>query len=222
MAINGPYPPIEYTPAEMVRQEELVKLGREFAREMRDVGNRYALKGGTALVLTVGLPRPSMDLDFEGETAIRQRQVVKRALKRAFPGKRYRVGFDWLRIGKLEITRPRRLWGPRETMDLDYRYTGAADNNPVVVPIEACTDYKGITTYKPEPLVHKKLETLVGSSPRELPRDIYDAGWLVTHRPELVGTANEEKLKIWINSKTPGQVKRYSFTASSPSVDGPR
>ena len=37
---------------------------------MRRQGNPYALKGGTALRFTLGLPRPSVDLDFEGEKAI--------------------------------------------------------------------------------------------------------------------------------------------------------
>lgn len=47
--------------------------------------NPCALKGGTALRFRMNLPRPSTDLDFEGDNRVRVRQSLKRALQRAFP-----------------------------------------------------------------------------------------------------------------------------------------
>ena len=43
---------------------------------MNDAGNDTALKGGTALRFELGLPRPSTDLDFEGNDAIKVRKTV--------------------------------------------------------------------------------------------------------------------------------------------------
>ena len=55
-----------------------------------------------------------------------------------------------------------------------------------------------IAMYKPEELVNRKLATLIGREPREKPRDIYDAGWLMTERPELIGDTDRTKLHEWL------------------------
>ena len=60
--------------------------------------------------------------------------------------------------------------------------------------------------YKPEELVHRKLATLIGREPREKPRDIYDAGWLATERPKLIGDTDRTKLHEWLHNCSPAKV----------------
>ena len=129
------------------------------------------MKGGTALRFTLGLPRPSMDLDFEGEKPIWLRWTVKKAIKTAFPGERYRVGFDLTRVGTIPIRPPRKRAGRTPNLGIDYRETGSMNDMPECIPLEACTQHEGIQIYKPDALVHRKLATLIGPSPREKARD---------------------------------------------------
>ena len=66
MVEQGGYPEIPFKPHEVEREKRLKALGRKFQELMDEQGNDTALKGGTALRFKLGLPRPSTDLDFEG------------------------------------------------------------------------------------------------------------------------------------------------------------
>ena len=170
-----PYPKIDFSGAEQFREWELRKIGRAFAKEMEELGNPYALKGGTAMRFLLDVPRPSMDLDFEGERRIWVRRHVKRALRTAFPNTRYSVACDFMRTGEIGITPPKDHKSSGLRLSVDYR-DSAFEDVPTRIPLENCTRYDGIVIYKPDELVHRKLQTMVGPNARYKPRDIYDAG----------------------------------------------
>ena len=69
-------PEIPFEPHDTEREQRLKVLGQKLQQLMNDAGNDTALKGGTALRFELGLPRPSTDLDFEGNDAIKVRKTV--------------------------------------------------------------------------------------------------------------------------------------------------
>ena len=207
MEITEAYPRIPFQETDRKREAELLKLAKAFGAEMRRQGNPYALKGGTALRFTLGLPRPSVDLDFEGEKAIWLRLTVRRATRNAFPNERFRVGWDLTRVGTIAI-RPPPNRSDQTGIGIDYRETSSLKDAPTRIPSEKCRVHEGITVYDGQELVHRKLQTLIGPEPREKARDIYDAGWLVNERPELIRADDRRKLRRWLDSKTPRGIEQ--------------
>ena len=214
-----PYPKIDFSAAEQFREWELRKIGRAFAKEMENLGNTYALKGGTAMRFLLNVPRPSMDLDFEGEQRIWVRRHVKRALRAAFPNTRYSVSYDFMGTGEIGITPPKDHKSSGLRLGVDYR-DSAFEDVPTRIPLENCTQYDGIVIYKPEELVHRKLQTMIGPNARCKPRDIYDAGWVATTHPELVRDDDARELKNWITSRTSKQIQDLKTALAEDQVTG--
>ncbi len=161
-------------------------------------GNPCALKGGTALRFTMALPRPSTDLDFEGDNRVEVRKSLKRAVQRAFPQERYRIGRDWGLRGMVTVqTRPPKRADATKIM-IDYRLTGTFTGMPGKTPLEKTVTHGGIRIYETRELVRRKLQTITGESPRVLPRDVYDAGWIANTHPELIEHDDKKKLKQWL------------------------
>ena len=106
------YPSIPFNKDDRIREETLQKVGRAFQAEMDAQGNPCALKGGTALRFSLGLPRPSTDLDFEGDNRVEMKKSLKRALRNALPGEKYQIGLDWGKLGT--ITLRRAGWSKRD------------------------------------------------------------------------------------------------------------
>ena len=52
-------------------------------------------------------------------------------------------------------------------------------------------------------LAERKLHTVIGENARRKPRDLYDAGWVVHERPELIPNESAKKLKEWMAGLTP-------------------
>ena len=219
MSADTRYPHIPLNEGERRRETELLKLAQAFANEMRRQGITYAMKGGTALRFTLGLPRPSMDLDFEGERPMWLRRAVKRAARKAFPGERYRVGYDLTREGTIPV-RPPRKRGDDPGLGVDYRESGSMKGIPERIPLQACTFYKGVVVYNADELPHRKLQTLIGEEPREKARDIYDAGWLVTERPELIREDDREKLERWLAAKSPADIELLKERVRDDAITG--
>ena len=69
---------------------------------------------------------------------------------------------------------------------------------PARTPLELTELRDGIRTYKPNELVRRKLQTIIGETPRVLPRDVYDTGWIATVHPELISREDAQKLKDWM------------------------
>lgn len=161
-------------------------------------GNPCALKGGTALRFALGLPRPSTDLDFEGDNRVKVKKSVKRALRKGLREEKFKVGIDWGKLGTIKLRRSGWSRRGRPELKIDYRLTGTFTGMPAKTPLEKTEVRDGIRMYKREELVRRKLQTIIGDSPRVLPRDVYDAGWLATTHPELIARNDAYKLKEWV------------------------
>lgn len=202
------YPEIHSTALEARRHEMLKTLGRAFQSEMDKQGNPCALKGGTALRFQIGLPRPSTDLDFEGDKRINVRRAIVGATAAAFVDTRYRIGINWLFRGAVEV----RIWDQKEKewlpTKIDYRRTGTMPTMPAKVPLDKCERLHGMNIYNDTELVRRKLPTVIGLNPRRKARDIYDAGWLVTTHPALISVEDSTKLKAWIENMSPERQRR--------------
>ena len=193
------YPKIPMTSGEEERERSMKKLGAGLQAEFNGTGNNAALKGGTGLRFEIGLPRPSTDLDFEGDDKIRVRRLVKKVLKEAFPGKRTRVGPNWGRRGTVKIAIENEAGTGWIKMKVDYRQAGSMPGMPDKVPTAKCEVTHGICIYRGGELAHRKLNTITGEKPRMKARDIYDAGWLAAERPDLIDSEDRRKLKDWLN-----------------------
>ena len=185
------YPRIPFTPNETKREEHLKTLGRAFQKLMESIGNNTALKGGTGLRFQIGLPRPSTDLDFEGDERINVRRAVKKALKLAFGERAYKIGWNWLKRGGVEI-RPTQAGRRGDASKIDYQKMGSFPDMPLKVPMGKTERRDGINIYNEKELVHKKLGTMIGPGrTRQRARDIYDTGWLVNEKPELINQGGQ-------------------------------
>ena len=197
------YPRIPFTPNETKREEHLKTLGRAFQKLMESIGNNTALKGGTGLRFQIGLPRPSTDLDFEGDERINVRRAVKKALKLAFGERAYKIGWNWLKRGGVEI-RPTQAGRRGDASKIDYQKMGSFPDMPLKVPMGKTERRDGINIYNEKELVHKKLGTMIGPGrTRQRARDIYDTGWLVNEKPELINQGDRQLLKEWMEQLTP-------------------
>ena len=154
MVEQGGYPEIPFKPHEVEREKRLKALGRKFQELMDEQGNDTALKGGTALRFKLGLPRPSTDLDFEGNESIRVRKTVKKAVALAFPDGGYKVGWNWKAlIGTVAIHDTPRRDSPATTQ-IDYRRMGTYPDMPPKVPMHETRRIDGIAIYDDAGRVH--------------------------------------------------------------------
>ena len=169
---------------------------------MDQARNPCALKGGTALRFQTELSRPSTDLDFEGDRRVSVRKTLVKAMAAAAPDGPYRIGRDFLWRGTVAMTVHDAQAGDVRSA-VDYRKTGSRSGMPDKVPLERCERVRGINIYTPSELVNRKLHTIVGAQPRQLARDIYDAAWIVSERPDLLQQADAAKLREWIENVTP-------------------
>ena len=123
---------------------------------------------------------------------------MKEAVKIAGLHKKYRVGRDWKLTGTVAL---HLRWGtPKDAgtkSKIDYRYAGQYPGGPSRTEIEKALRHNGVMVFRPVHLVHKKLQTLIGDRSRQKARDIYDAGWVVNEKPELLARPDIERLKNW-------------------------
>ena len=215
-----PYPTIIITESEHRRENILKRIGAAVQAEMDRRGNPCALKGGTALRFTLGLPRPSTDLDFEGDHGVNIRKALTKALATAFPSDRYWIGHDPFWRGTVRV----RIWDGRHAgwldATVDYRRTGSRANMPAKVPLDRCERLHGMNIYAGPELVHRKLATMVGERPRRAARDIYDTGWIATEHPELIGPEDAEKLQSWLSNLGPPETDELKTRLQREEVTG--
>ena len=190
---------IEATDYERRRMEMLRVLCRGITVAMRDAGVPAALKGGTALALLYGLPRPSTDADWEGDRAVRPRSLVEGAFAGDARWRVGRVDWNWLWRGSVGFRVVDRESGLLIGSKLDYRVTGTMPGMPERVPKDRVRTINGIDSYEIGTLASRKLQTVIGEKPRGLPRDWYDAAWLVQRYPEAVSREDASKLVVLRN-----------------------
>ena len=103
---------------------------------------------------------------------------------------------------------------------VDYRRTGTRAGMPDKVPFDRCERVRGINIYTDADLVRRKLVTVVGPRPRQKARDIYDAAWVVSHRPELVLPDDAAKLRQWLDGLIPRAREELQRRLRSEEVTG--
>ena len=192
-------PPIPFTNAEVRREAFLWRLAAAWQEQMTILRNPCALKGGTGLRFQAQLPRPSTDLDFEGDGRIRFRETLTKAATAAAGAQAHRVGPNYLWKGTATV---RVLDATAGWLNgtVDYRRTGSRSGMPDRVPLDRCEQVRGIIIYTARELVTRKLQTVIGKRARQKARDIYDAAWIVSERPDLVGPADAKKLQQWVET----------------------
>ena len=127
------------------------------------------------------------------------------ATRAAFPGQKASIGWDWLKRGTVAIAIRDNDTGKWIDTSLDYRKAGSRESIPSRIDLDKCRPVHGMNVYRDRDLVERKLNTLVGSSARHKPRDIYDAGWLVHKHPELISEKQSAGLKSWLAKLSPEQ-----------------
>lgn len=218
MGVMPPYPKIPFTPEEVTRDEDLKRIGRAYQAKMDRQDNPCALKGGTALRLKIGLPRPSTDLDFEGDGPVNLRRSVRNAIEQAGLTNKYRVGVNWGWRGTVRIRPARAGLASSGPTRLDYRRTGTKPNMPERVPLDRCERVDGILIYTDDELIRRKLATVAGDKPHRKARDIYDAGWIVTEHAGLISVHECRALKKWMASATRAAVNQIKGRMRRDSV----
>lgn len=173
--------------------EKVLRLGRVLDQVGRHpfLGERLALKGGTALNLFFGAqaPRLSVDLDFnyvravEREEMIRDKGEVERALRLVTEGEGYRLQGDLREHagGKIYLNY-RNALGTADRIELDVNFLYRVTLQPIVEQDGWTADpdfaYRARLVGLEEILAGKLLALV----DRGAPRDLYDAAGLPAGR----------------------------------------
>ena len=173
--------------------EMLDELARTVSETLKEERIIHALKGGSALRMCYGLPRPSDDLDFEILTYTNAKEVVRKAIAKMPDWERVEdadVGPGWFRMRH-------RGTGREHTTKVDCITAGAFPGESREMRQDQITTVEGVSTFAIEELAKKKLLTIIGDVPREQARDIYDVAWLLETYPEHIGTDSLNKVHRW-------------------------
>lgn len=187
---TGIRPPVLKETAEQTALYRLlIPLAAALDAETKDRGHRAAMKGGTALKLTLGLTRPSTDIDFDTSFPDRMAlSVVRGAVARR--NERWQSARVWQRL----VTRLARPGNTRvEVKDtktgtslrtrVECRQFGTMPGNERGYRPHEIIRVEGIDIYDRRALIDRKLGAIIGPSPRSKARDVYDLVWLrAVHR----------------------------------------
>ena len=188
----------------------LVDLGQGFCEEAAKERADVALKGGTALKISLGLGRPSTDLDFEGTMRARRAlRIAKGAAKRIEDRwteiRITRKAWRWLLSpGTIEVSATERSTGRRVQTKIDYRSMGSRRGIPEKFEGDDTEVKKGIRIYKPDILVERKLAALIGPTKRRAARDGFDALWLRREAKQHMSPAQQRGVEQWATQAGPG------------------
>ena len=201
---------IDPTPEEEAVWRLLLDMGRAFSEEAAQRNVNVALKGGSGLKLSLGLERPSTDLDFEGTMGNRgalgmARHAAKRMGERWENVRIWRKGWRWvLSPGTIEVSAREKATGRQVRTKIDYRAMGSRPGIPKEFEPNDTEMLSGIRIYKARPLVERKLHALIGPGARRAARDGFDAWWLRRHAPEHITAEEGLALDRWEQTVLPG------------------
>ena len=192
-------------------------MGRAFSEEATQHNVDVALKGGSGLKLSLGLERPSTDLDFEGTMGERgalrmARHAAKRMSARWENIRIWRKGWRWvLSPGTVEVSAREKATGRQVRTKIDYRAMGSRPGIPKEFDPNDTEMLSGIRIYKARPLVERKLHALIGPGAREAARDGFDAWWLRAHTPEHITAEEGIALDHWEQRVLPNGEKHEDW-----------
>ena len=208
-------PPIIPTKGEQALMDMLTFVARRLSTHQMLRGSPagqapIAVKGGTGLALGLGLTRPSTDLDIDVSKRNLTQPVLADAvhdiLQKApnITVERCDVkqhGHGYMRLWVHADGISRRL---ETKIDMQVCDGGRGhpkwEPRPTGINPDHVTLTNGMSIYKPEFLIPKKLNTLIGARARRKARDIYDAAWILCHYPDAVPKQSLERLQTFAAS----------------------
>ena len=174
------------TPQEDAQQRLLKSFARAASEVLTNENIPHALKGGTALQIGYGLPRPSTDADFEGDTRVNPKVLTRKAFKAQTEYELRGLGVNWLRRGSIKIYAQQRTTGQNIQFEFDYRVSGTLPGMDLRVPMDRTIVRHGIRMFDLPTIADRKLNALIGEKPREQPRDVFDAAYLTQRYPNAL------------------------------------
>ena len=207
--------PIMPEPDEQALMEMLKEIARQLAkhRVLRGIPNGeapLAVKGGTGMVMGLGLTRPSTDLDID----VSRRNLTPTALCGAV--REIVDALPGLAVEQCDVKQHGRgyirLWVKREGRDgriqtkIDMQVCDGGRPHrrrvarPTGIDPESIQWAQGAPIYRSDVLVAKKLGTLVGENPRQQARDLYDAAWILCNHPQCVPHESLHRLDAFANN----------------------
>lgn len=207
--------PIMPEPDEQALMEVLKEIVRQLAkhRVLRGTPNGeapLAVKGGTGMVMGLGLTRPSTDLDID----VSRRSLTPTAL--AVAVREIAGGLPGVAVERCDVKQHGRgyirLWFKREGWDgriqtkIDMQVCDGGQRHaqrmarPNGIDPESVDWVQGAPIYRSDVLIAKKLDTLVGENARQQARDLYDAAWILCNHPQSVPHESLNRLDAYINN----------------------
>ena len=169
-----------------------------------------AVKGGTGMVMGLGLTRPSTDLDID----VSKRSLTSTVLSDAV--REIASGLPGMTVERCDVKQHGRgyvrLWLRREGLDerletkVDMQVCDGgqahphSEARPNGIDPDSVDWSSGGPIYKKEVLIAKKLNTLVGDRTRQQARDLYDAAWILCNHPECVAGESLRRLDAYANN----------------------
>lgn len=167
-------------------QKRHIDLMRHIAQEVTArTGDNFVLKGGTALLLSYGLPRFSTDLDFDG-----QRTSVDLSTALCAGAEAAGMPIYNLRTAKNTWAVRRHMVHYRDDamkplkVEISYRQANQIDEAEVTV-------IDGIRTYTIDKLALLKIDALVN---RIKARDIFDTSYLLAKYPKTITDTDLQRI----------------------------
>ena len=216
--------PINPEPSEQALMEVLAVIVRQLATHRLLRGSPQgqaplAVKGGTGLVMGLGLTRPSTDLDID----VSKRSLTPSALAdavREIVGELPDVNLERCDV-KQHGRGYMRLWFRKEGLDARIETKidmlvcdgGRAhpqwEARPNGIDPNSVNWVGGAPIYKKNVLIAKKLNTLIGERTRQQARDLYDAAWILCHHPQCVAIESLRRLYAYANIHVPTEESRW-------------
>ena len=202
-------------PDEQTLMEFLKEIVRQLAkhRVLRSIpcGEApLAVKGGTGMVMGLGLTRPSTDLDVD----VAKRSLTPTALSGAV--REIAGGVPGFTVERCDVKQHGRgyirLWVRREGWDgriqtkIDMQVCDGRQPNPHRparpngIDPTSVDCVQGAPIYRSEILIAKKLNTLIGENARQQARDLYDAAWILCNHPQSVPRESLHRLDAYVSS----------------------
>lgn len=232
--------PINPEPSEQALMEVLAVIVRQLATHRQLRGSPHgqaplAVKGGTGLVMGLGLTRPSTDLDID----VSKRSLTPSALAdavREIVGELPDVNLERCDV-KQHGRGYMRLWFRKEGLDARVETKidmlvcdgGRAhpqwEARPNGIDPNSVNWVGGAPIYKKNVLIAKKLNTLIGERTRQQARDLYDAAWILCHRATIRNASPSKACAVFMLTPTsmcpPKSPDGRNYSRRTPSCPEP-
>ena len=225
--------PIKPEPGEQALMDALTAIAHQLAthRLFHDSppGEApLAVKGGTGMVMGLGLTRPSTDLDID----VSKRSLTPAALADAV--REIAGGLPGIAVERCDVKQHgrgyMRLWMRREELedmletkiDMQVCDGGRAhphwEARPNGIDPNSVAWVDGAPIYKRDVLIAKKLNTLVGEHTRQQARDLYDAAWILCNHPQCVARDSLRRLDAYANNLSPNEESNWETLFSEDPI----